>query len=268
MPEGERDLWQRFQEQTVRIARNFFGDSLERLESVLQGDCAQLEDLEQQLPEGDAKARIRGMVGSYSKIEESLHRAARGLETEDVAGAAAPQAQEEATGEPKRATRGGRDAAGAAAGGVVAGATGQAADQVGEIAESAQEAIGQVLHRVGQVAENLPGGQLLARTTNEVGETVQRAVDKAGVVVEITLDDAGNLVNQKPVGSLAELPPEEEHRNEEGQTIRTVKDESGSLIELRLSEDGSILNIHVPPDSEEVTEQVERTTQQVVHGGG
>jgi hypothetical protein len=243
VPEGERDLWQRIQEQTVRIARNFFGDSLERLESVLQGDCAQLEDLEQQLPEGDAKARIRGMVGSYSKIEESLHRAARGLETEDVvAGAAAPQAQEEATG--------------------------QAAGQIGEIAESAQGAVGQVLHRVGQVAENLPGGQLLARTTNEAGQTVQRAVDKAGVVVEITLDDAGNLVNQKPVGSLAELPAEEEYRNEEGQTIRTVKDESGSLIELRLGEDGSTLNIHVPPDSEEVTEQVERTTQQVVHGGG
>jgi hypothetical protein len=225
----------------VRIARNFFGDSLEQLESVLQGDCAQLEDLEQQLPEGDAKARIRGMVGSYSTIEESLHRAARGLKTEDVAGAAAPQVQEEATG--------------------------QAAGQVGEIAESAQEAIDQVLHRVGQVTENLPGGQLLARTTNEAGQTVQRAVDKAGVVVEITLDDAGNLVNQKPAGSLAELPAEEEYRNEEGQTIRTVKDESGSLIELRLGEDGSILNIHVPPDSEEVTEQVEITTQQVVHGG-
>ena len=261
MPEGERDLWQRIQEQTVRIARNFFGDSLEQLESVLQGDCAQLEDLEQQLPEGDAKARIRGMVGSYSTIEESLHRAARGLETEDmVAGAAAPQAQEEAVGELNRAAGGARDAAGAAASRVT-GAARQAAGQVGEIAESAQEAIGQVLHRVGQVAENLPGGQLLARTTNEAGQTVQRAVDKAGIVVEITLDDAGNLVNQKPVGSLAELPAEEEYRNEEGQTIRTVKDESGYLIELRLGEDGSILNIHVPPDSEEVTEQVERTIQ-------
>ena len=138
---------------------------------------------------------------------------------------------------------------------------GQAVGQVGEIVKCAQEAIGQVLHRVGQVAENLPGGQLLNRTTNEAGQTVQRAVDKAGVVVEITLDDAGNLVDQKPVGSLAELPAEEEHRNEEGQTIRTVKDESGRLIELQLGEDGSILNIHIPPNTEEVTEQVERTTQ-------
>ncbi len=260
MPEGERDLRQRIQEQTVRIARDFYGDSLRRLEGILQGDCAQLEDLEEQLPEGDAKAQIKDMVGSYSKIEESLHRAARDLGAEDVAGAAAPQAQEEAVGEPNRAAGGARDAAGAAASRVT-GAARQAAGQVGEIAESAQEAIGQVLHRVGQVAENLPGAQLLDRTTNEAGQTMQRAVDKAGVVVEITLDDAGNLVYQKPVGSLAELPAEEEYRNEDGQTIRTVKDESGSLIQLRLGEDGSILNIHIPPNSEEVTEQVERTIQ-------
>jgi len=261
VPEGERDLRQQIQEQTMRIARDFCGDSLGRLESTLQGDCAQLEELEDQLPEGEAKARIRDMVGSCSKIEESLHRAARNLGAEDVAGTTPPpQAQEEAVGEPNRVVRGAREAAGAAAGRVT-GAAGQPAGQVGEIAESAQEAIGQVLHRVGQVAENLPGGQLLDRITNEVGQTVQRAVDKAGVVVEITLDDAGNLVNQKPVGSLTELPAEEEYRNKEGQTIRTVKDESGSLIELRLGEDRSILDIHVPPNPKKFTEQVERATK-------
>jgi hypothetical protein len=52
------------------------------------------------------------------------------------------------------------------------------------------------------------------------------------------------------VGSLAELPAEEEYQNEEGQTIRTVKEESGTLIELRLVEDGSILDLQVPPPSE------------------
>ena len=72
MPEGERNLRQRIQEQTVRSARNFYGDSLGRLEGMLQGDRAQLEDLAEQLPEGDAEARIRDMAGSYSKIEESL----------------------------------------------------------------------------------------------------------------------------------------------------------------------------------------------------
>jgi hypothetical protein len=123
----------------------------------------------------------------------------------------------------------------------------QASGQVGQIAESAQEAVGQVLDRVGQVAENLPGGLLLSRTTNDAGQTVQRAVDESGVVVEITLDEANNPVNEKVVGSLAELPAEEEYQNQEGQTIRTVKEESGTLIKLRLGEDGSILDLQSLP---------------------
>jgi dsDNA-specific endonuclease/ATPase MutS2 len=244
VPEGERSLRRRIQEQTVRSAREFYGDSLGRLENILQGDRAQLEDLAEQLPEGDAEAQIRDMAGSYSKIEESLHRVARDLDAEDAVSEAARQAQEEAAEEPERAARGARDAAGAAAG-EVTGAVGQ----VGQIAEGAQEAVGQVLDRVGQVAENLPGGRLLHRTTDESGQTLQRAVDGSGVTVEITLDEAGNLVNQKPVGSLAELPAEEEYQTEEGQTIRTVKEESGTLIELRLGEDGSILDLQVLPPS-------------------
>jgi hypothetical protein len=163
VPEGERNLRQRIQGQTVRSTRDFYGGSLGRLEGMLQGDRAQLEDLAEQLPEGDAQARIRDMVGSYSKIEESLHRAARDVGAEDAVGEAARQAQEAAAGEPERAARGARDAAGAAAGRVT-GAVGQASGQVGQIAESMQEAVGQALYRVGQVAENLPGGQLLNRT--------------------------------------------------------------------------------------------------------
>ncbi|MCA1718726.1 MAG: hypothetical protein LC781_18515 [Actinobacteria bacterium] len=248
MPEGERNLRQRIQEQTVQSARDFYGDSLGRLEGILQGDRAQLEDLAEQLPEGDSEAQIRDMAGSYSKIEESLHQAARGVGVEGAVGEAARQAQEEAAGEPERTARGARNAAGAAAGRVT-GAVGQTAGQVGQIAEGAQEAAGKALDQVGQIAENLPGGQLLNRTTDEAGQTVQRAVDESGVVVEITLDEAGDLVNQKPVGSLAELPAEEEYQNEEGQTIRTVKEGSGTLIELRLGEDGSILDLQVPPSS-------------------
>jgi hypothetical protein len=246
VPEGERNLRQRVQEQTVRIARDFYGDSLGRLEGKLQGDHAQLEDLAKQLPQGDTEAQIRDMVRSYSKIEESLHRAASDVGAADAVREAVRQAQEDTAEEPKRAARGARGVRGAATGGVTGG-VGQTSGQVGQIAECAQDAIGKVLDRVGHIAENLPGGQLLNRTANEAGQTLQRAVDESGVVVEITLDEAGNLVNQKPVGSLAELPAEEEYQNEEGQTIRTVKEESGTLIELRLGEDGSILDLQVPP---------------------
>ena len=94
VPEGERNLRQRIQEQTARSAREFYGDSLGRLKGILRGDRAQLEDLVEQLPEGDAEAQIRDMAGFYSKIEESLHRAARDVGAEDAVGEAARQAQE------------------------------------------------------------------------------------------------------------------------------------------------------------------------------
>jgi hypothetical protein len=250
VPKRVQNLRERIQEQTVRSVRDFYGDSLGRLEGILQGDRAQLGDLAEQLPEGDAEAQIRDMAGSYSKIEELLHRAARDVGAEDAVGEAARQAQEgkEAARKPERVARGARDAAGAAADGMT-GAAGQVTGQAGQIAESAQEAVGQILDRVGQVAENFPGGQLLNHTTNETGQTVQRAVDESGVVFEITLDEACDLVNQKQVGSLAELPAEEEYQSEEGQTIRIVKEESGVLIELRLDEDESILDLQVPPSS-------------------
>lgn len=250
VPEGQRNLRQRIQEQTVRSTQDFYGDSLGRLEGILRGDRAQLEDLAEQLPEGDAVAWIWDMVGSYSKIEESLHRAAREAGVEHAVGEATRQAREgeDAAGEPEQAARGARDPTGGATGGTT-GAAVQVAGQAGQIAEGVQEAVGQILERVGQVAEHLPGGQLLARSTNEAGQTVQRAVDESGVVFEITLNEASDLVNQKRVGSLAELPVEEEYQNEEGQTIRTVREESGTVIELRLDEDGSILNLQVTPSS-------------------
>ena len=245
MPEGERNLRQRIQEQTVRSTREFYGDSLGGLEGILQGDRAQLEDLAEQLPEGDVRARIQDMVGSYFKIEESLHRAACKAGVEDAVGEATRQEQE-AEGEPERATRGTRAAAGAGAD-EITGAIGQVDGQAGQIAKGAQEAVGQILARVGQVAENLPGGHLLTRSTDEAGQTVQRAVDESGVVFEIALDEAGDLVKQEQVGNLAELPAEEEYQNEEGQMIRTVREELGTLVKLRLDEDGSILDLEVPP---------------------
>jgi len=244
VPKGERNLRQRLQEQILRSARDFYGDSLGRFKGILQGNRTQLEDLVKQLSEGDAEAQIRNMVGSYSKIEESLDRVVRDLGVEE----ALRQVQEEATGEYERAARGSWDTLGAETG-AATGAVEQTSGQVEQIAEFAQDGVGQVLDRIGHVAEVLPGGHLLNRTTNEAGQTVQRAVDKLGVVVEVILDAACNLVNQRPVGSLAELPVEEEYQNEDGQTIRIVKEEFGSLIELRLGEDRGILDLQVPPSS-------------------
>ena len=131
-------------------------------------------------------------------------------------------------------------------------------DQVGQVTQGVQDTAGQAVGQVGQAAEGLtPGTQLLGETTNEAGQTVQRTVDEAGNIVENTLDESGGILEETPVGSITDLPAEEEYQTEEGQTVRTVKDESGTLIQLQLGEDGSLLNLQIPPptETEETTEE-------------
>ena len=74
--------------------------------------------------------------------------------------------------------------------------------------------------QVGQAAEGLAlGTQLLGQSTNEAGQTVQRTVDEAGNIVENTLDESGGILEETPVGSITDLPAEEEYQTEEGQTV-------------------------------------------------
>ena len=138
------------------------------------------------------------------------------------------------------------------------GPLGEVTDQVGQVTQGVQDTAGQAVGQVGQAAEGLAlGTQLLGEGTNEAGQTVQRTVDEAGNIVENTLDESGGILEETPVGSITDLPAEEEYQTEEGQTVRTVKDESGTLIQLQLGEDGSLLNLQIPPptETEETTEE-------------
>jgi hypothetical protein len=131
------------------------------------------------------------------------------------------------------------------------GPLGGVTEQVGQVAQGAQETAGQAVDQATQAAEGLaPGTELLSETTNEAGQTIQRTVDETGNVVENTLDESGNVLDESPLGSITDLPAEEEYTTEEGQTVRTVKDESGTLISLQLGEDGSLLNLQIPPPTE------------------
>jgi hypothetical protein len=80
-------------------------------------------------------------------------------------------------------------------------------------------------------------------------------VDESGDIVEATLDESGELVDEDIVGNVNDLPSEEEYMNEEGQTVRTVKEETGALIHIKLGPEGSILDLALPPIKEEVVEQ-------------
>jgi hypothetical protein len=197
-----------------------------------------LEYLVVHLRKEGAQARIRELVDSYSAIEGAIEEAARNLGLETIVGESAGQPQEpEGQGDqrPQEATRQ---------------AVQEAQDAVAGTVSQAAEAAGQVAGRIGQVAENLPGGQLLSRTTDDSDRTVQRVVDASGNIYEITLDEFSDLVDENPVGSLTDLPAEEEYQDEEGRKIRTVKDESGTIVMLHLDPDGSVLDLEIPPDTE------------------
>lgn len=240
MAEDARNLAQRVQEQTLNSAHGFFGASLRRLGEQLASDRSQLEDLERQLDHEDARARIRELVESCSAIEASIAEALRDLGPEDEA-SEKPRLPQDAGGRGDRSSPG---ETGQEVGGVLNTASGAAEDAMG----TASEVAGQVTGKVEQVAENLPGGQLLGRTTDGYGRTVQRVVCGSGEIIQTTLDASWELVDEDLVGNLTDLPTEEESTTEEGHTLRTVRDESGALVRLRLGPDGDVLDLEVLPD--------------------
>ena len=231
-----RNLARRVQEETVRGARSFLGASLGRLRERLAGDRSQLEDLERQLVHEDTRARIREFIDSCLAVEASIAEAVRNLGLEDEA-AGTPGQSEDAGERDDQPSSGQTEQA-------VSGALNTASGVV----ESAAGTTSQLAGQVGQVAEKLPGGKLLGRTTDESGRTVQRVAYESGDIIRTTLDESWELVDENLVGNLAALPAEEESSTDEGHTLRTVRDDSGALVNLELGPDGNVLGLEVLPD--------------------
>jgi hypothetical protein len=183
--------------QAVQTALDFYGDSLGTLKAKLQGARAMLESVMEQLPGEEAKVQAQEFVDSYLAVEYEVDRAARDLGVEDAVNQAAQRAQE-AVGQVAQQAQ---DTAG------------QVANQAGQVAQGMQEATGQAVGQTVQAVESLvPRTQVLGQTTNKSGQIVQRAVDESGKIIETTLDESGNVVDEDIVGSVADLPVEEEDR--------------------------------------------------------
>jgi hypothetical protein len=89
-----QNLVQQIQEQIIKSAQDFYGESLGRINSQLQGDRSQLESLAEQIP--DEEAQIQEMADSYAMIGESFDKGVRDLGVEDAVSQALQQAQEAA----------------------------------------------------------------------------------------------------------------------------------------------------------------------------
>jgi pyruvate/2-oxoglutarate dehydrogenase complex dihydrolipoamide acyltransferase (E2) component len=87
-------------------------------------------------------------------------------------------------------------------------------------------------------------------------------VDESGDIVETTLDESGNLVDEDIVGNVTELSSEEEYSNQEGNTVRTVREEGGKLLHLSLGPDGSLLDLSLPDMGDTVEEITEESSEQ------
>jgi hypothetical protein len=70
---------------------------------------------------------------------------------------------------------------------------------------------------------------------------MQRTVDELGDIIETTLDENGEIVNEDLVGNVGSLPAEEEYVDEEGRVVSRVRDESGNAFERLVDDEGNMV---------------------------
>jgi hypothetical protein len=112
---------------------------------------------------------------------------------------------------------------GEAAGRVTEGAQGtvdRVAGQTEQAAQGARGAASQTVSQQGQTAAGFaPGTQLLSKTIDETGRTVQRVVDDSGSIVEQTLSESGEVSEEAMVGD--ESAAEEAAGEAKGEVVAT-----------------------------------------------
>jgi YD repeat-containing protein len=116
---------------------------------------------------------------------------------------------------------------------------------VGGVANNALRPGGVVSQTVGVAGQTLnnltqPGG-VLTQTVNAAGQTVQLTLDNAGNLVSRTLSATGQRLGQQTLGALTGLPVLRQTTNAAGQTVKQVRAPGGQLLEFVTSQAGQIL---------------------------
>ena len=102
---------------------------------------------------------------------------------------------------------------------------------IDQLGSTLQNTVGTVGSAVGGLVRTL----VIGTTRLANGNVLQRVVDQAtGSILEKTMSAAGQLIAQKTVGSLLNLPTIRETTNTAGQLVRQVRDQAGPLIEYTL----------------------------------
>jgi hypothetical protein len=102
---------------------------------------------------------------------------------------------------------------------------------VQQLGSTLQNTVGTVGNAVGGLVRAL----VIGTTKLANGNTLQRIVDQAtGSIMERTLSTAGQVLGEKAVGSVLNLPVIKETTNTANQLVRQVRDQAGSLLEYTL----------------------------------
>jgi len=70
-------------------------------------------------------------------------------------------------------------------------------------------------------------------------------VDQTGDIIEITLNENGEVVSEELVGNVGSLPVEEEYVDDDGRVVSRVRDEAGNAIERVFDDEGNMVGIRV-----------------------
>jgi YD repeat-containing protein len=68
-------------------------------------------------------------------------------------------------------------------------------------------------------------------------------VDESGNILQTTLDENGQVVDEDLVGSLDDLLVEEEYLDDQGQVVSRVRDESGHVLEQVRDDEGNVVDV-------------------------
>lgn len=80
-----------------------------------------------------------------------------------------------------------------------------------------------------------------AEATVGSGHTVERSVYGPGYILETTYSEQREVVTEKMVGNVADLPVEEEYLDKEGRLLSLAKDELGNTFERVTDEESNTL---------------------------
>lgn len=68
-------------------------------------------------------------------------------------------------------------------------------------------------------------------------------MDQSGDIIEIKLNENGEIVGEELVGNIGGLPVEESYVDEAGRNVSRIRDESGNAFEHVSDDEGNIVGV-------------------------